>query len=479
MASRMVAGKLAAALLFASGAAASEVDAKAGVMASIDASRETSEAIAREIWEWAEVGYQETKSSARLVGELRAQGFEVETGVAGMPTAFVASYGKGAPTIALLAEFDALPGLSQAAVPERRPRVEGAAGHACGHHLFGAGSVAAAAGLREWLAASGTVGTLRVYGTPAEEGGSGKVYMTREGLFEDVDVVLHWHPSDYNRTSTSPTLANKSARFRFLGEPAHAARSPEKGRSALDGVEAMNFMVNLMREHVPEKTRIHYVITRGGDAPNVVPESAEVYYYVRHPNPAVLASLWSRVEAAARGAAQGTGTRVEYEVMHGNFSVLPNRALARVIEANFRALGGVVYDDEEQAFAEALWATLREPARELDSQALVEPLDDELSMASTDVGDVSWNVATGGLRAATWVPGTPAHSWQAVAAGGTSIGTKGMVLAAKVLAATAVDLFLHPELVAAAKDELEERRGEDFRYVPLLGDREPPLDYRR
>lgn len=479
MTSRMVACTLAAALLFASGAMASEVDAKARVIASIDASTETYQAIAQEIWEWAEVGYQEIKSSARLVAQLRAQGFEVETGVAGMPTAFVASYGEGSPTIALLAEFDALPGLSQAALPERRPRVEGAAGHACGHHLFGAGSVAAAAALREWLTTSGTAGTLRVYGTPAEEGGSGKVYMTREGLFEGVDIVLHWHPSDHNRTSTSATLANKSARFRFLGEPAHAARSPEKGRSALDGVEAMNFMVNLMREHVPEKTRIHYVITRGGDAPNVVPESAEVYYYVRHPDPEVLASLWARVEAAALGAAQGTGTQAEYEIMHGNFSILPNQALAKQIDANLRALGGVVYDDEERAFAAKLRASLREPERTLGSEGLVQPLDDELSMGSTDVGDVSWNVATGGLRAATWVPGTPAHSWQAVAAGGTSIGSKGMVLAAKVLAATAVDLFLHPELVAAAKAEFEERRGEAFQYVPLLGDRKPPLDYRR
>jgi aminobenzoyl-glutamate utilization protein B len=305
------------------------------------------------------------------------------------------------------------------------------------------------------------------------------VYLTRAGLFDDVDVALHWHPSDRNRTFASATLANKSAEFRFVGEAAHAARSPERGRSALDGVEAMNFMVNLMREHIPEKARIHYVITGGGDAPNIVPERAAVYYYVRHPDPDVLGSLWERVEAAAEGAARGTGTLVEREVMHGNFSVLRNDVLARQIDANLRELGGVVYDAREQAFATKLRANLREPDLELGTERDVQPLTHELSMGSTDVGDVSWNVPTGGVRIATWVPGTAAHSWQAVAAGGMSIGSKGMILAAEVLAATAIDLYLDPELVAAAHKELEERRGPDFHYTPLLGDRTPPLDYRR
>jgi aminobenzoyl-glutamate utilization protein B len=483
------AGGTAAVLLFAalasvlpasaSDVSASDVSAKAGVMAAIEASRPTYAAIAHEIWEWAEVGYQEEKSSARLQAQLRTAGFEIESNVAGMPTAFIASYGSGFPTIALLAEFDALPGLSQAAVPDREPVAEGAAGHGCGHHLFGAGSVAAAAALRDWMERSDVKGTLRVYGTPAEEGGSGKVYLTRAGLFDDVDIALHWHPADKNRTFASATLANKSAEFHFVGEPAHAARSPERGRSALDGVEAMDFMVNLMREHMPEKARIHYVITGGGDAPNIVPERAAVYYYVRHPEAEVLQKLWHRVEAAAEGAARGTGTRVDHEVMHGNFSLLPNDVLTRQIDTNLRELGGVVYDEREKAFATQLRATIREPDLALGSEREVQPLTDELAMGSTDVGDVSWNVPTGGVRTATWVPGTAAHSWQAVAAGGMSIGNKGMMLAAKVLAATAIDLFLEPELVTAAHQELEERRGPDFRYAPLLGDRAPPLDYRR
>jgi len=457
---------------------AADVDAKQSVFAAIDAAEPTTAAIAHDIWQWAEVGYQEKQSSARLQRELSDAGFEVKAGLAGMPTAFVASSGSGSPTIALLAEFDALPGLSQAAVPDRQPLVEGGAGHGCGHHLFGAGSVAAAVALRGWMQEAQIAGTLRVYGTPAEEGGSGKVYLTRDGYFDDVDIALHWHPSDRNRTYASPTLANKSAEFRFTGEPAHAARSPERGRSALDAVEAMDFMVNMMREHMPEKARIHYVITNGGDAPNIVPEHAAVYYYVRHPDPVVLESLWQRVEAAAEGAALGTGTRVEHEVMHGNFSLLPNDVLIARLDANLRALGGVTYDDEEQAFATRLRANLREPDLELGSEREVQPITDELSMASTDVGDVSWNVPTGGVRIATWVPGTAAHSWQAVAAGGMSIGTRGMMLAAKVLAATAIDLFLDPQLVTAAREELERRRGPDFDYQPLLGDRAPPLEYR-
>ncbi len=475
---RVVAALLLAAVWLGRGAAAADVVPKAAVMASIEASRSTYAAIAHEIWEWAEVGYQEDKSSARLQAQLRAAGFDIESEVAGMPTAFIASYGSGSPVIALLAEFDALPGLSQAAVPNREPVAEGAAGHGCGHHLFGAGSVAAAAALRDWMERSQVNGTLRVYGTPAEEGGSGKVYLTRAGHFDDVDVALHWHPSDRNQTFASATLANKSAEFRFVGEAAHAARSPERGRSALDGVEAMDFMVNLMREHIPEKARIHYVITNGGDAPNIVPERAAVYYYVRHPEPDVLENLWERVEAAAAGAALGTGTRVEHEVMHGNFSLLPNDVLTRQIDANLQDLGGVIYDEQEQAFATKLRANLREPDLELGSERAVQPLTDEFWMASTDVGDVSWNVPTAGVRIATWVPGTAPHSWQAVAAGGMSIGSKGMMLAAKVLAATAIDLFLDPDLTAAARTELERRRGPNFDYTPLLGNRAPPLDYR-
>jgi aminobenzoyl-glutamate utilization protein B len=337
----------------------------------------------------------------------------------------------------------------------------------------------AGAAVAEWLERSGRQGTVRVYGTPAEEGGSGKVYLTRAGLFDDVDAVLHWHPRDRNDASPYTTTANKSGRFTFHGIASHAAGAPERGRSALDGVEAMNFMVNLMREHVPQEARIHYVITDGGDAPNIVPERAQVYYYVRHPEVDTTLALFERVVNAAQAAALGTGTRMEYEVMHGNYPLLPNDVLARLVDENMRELGGFTYDEDEKRFAEEIRETLSGELPPLESTAEVQPYRFRQNMGSTDVGDVSWNVPTVGFGTATWVPGTPAHSWQAVAAGGTSIGHKGMMLAAQLLAVTAADLYQMPELLAAARDELEGRRGPDFEYRALLGDREPPLDYRR
>jgi aminobenzoyl-glutamate utilization protein B len=435
--------------------------------------------VAREIWELAEVGFQEERSSALLKAQLETAGFEIQSGVAGMPTAFIGSFGRGRPVIALLAEFDALPGLSQDATAERKPRAESGPGHACGHHLFGTASTAAAIAVKEWLASSGSPGTIRLYGTPAEEGGAGKVYMVRAGLFSDVDAVLTWHPSDGNDASPVSSLANKSAKFRFHGLSAHAAAAPEKGRSALDGVEAMNTMVNLMREHVPQESRIHYVITRGGMAPNVVPDFAEVYYYCRHPEVGVVQDLWKRIVLAAEGAAMGTETRMDHEVIHGIYNKLPNDRLSRLFDENLRKLGGIEYTPEEVAFAEKLRATLASPERKIGSQREVQPFEPQVTSASTDVGDISWVVPTASVQIATWVPGTPAHSWQAVAAGGMSIGFKGMVLASKVLATTAVEIFTNPALVEEARREFEERRGPDFVYQSLIGDRAPPLDYRK
>ena len=435
--------------------------------------------IALKIWEFAEVGYQEERSSALLRSELEQVGFTATVGVAGMPTAFVASYGTGRPVIAMLAEFDALPGISQAAVTHRQVLHEDAAGHACGHHLFGTASTAAAIAVKEWLDQSGQPGTIRLYGTPAEEGGGGKVYMVRDGLFDDVDIVLHWHPGDRNDASQETSLSNKSAKFRFHGYSAHAAGAPERGRSALDGVEAMNHMVNLMREHVPEETRIHYVITRGGNAPNVVPDFAEVYYYVRNPDSEMVKSLFERVVNAAEGAAMGTGTTMEYEVIHGLYSLLPNTVLGEVMDANLRSFGGIHYDDQERTFAETIFGTLGETDITLGSEREIQPFRERMTGGSTDVGDVSWVVPTVGLGTATWVPGTAAHSWQAVAAGGTSIGTKGMMLAARTLAATAIDLFDNPELIVKATAEFDDRRGDGFVYRSLVGERLPPLDYRR
>lgn len=454
---------------------------KPEVSAQIDATKKTYEDIALKIWGYAEIGYKETKSSGLLQATLRDAGFTVQAGVADMPTAFVASYGSGSPIIGILAEFDALPGVSQEAVPEKKERPGSAAGHACGHHLFGAASTDAAIALKNWMQATGQKGTLRLYGSPAEEGGSGKVYLVRAGLFNDVDAVLHWHAGDRNAVRLSSSLANKSGKFRFHGIAAHAAASPDRGRSALDGVEAMDHMVNMMREHVPDSTRIHYVITKGGEAPNVVPAFAEVYYYVRSPSREVVVDVWDRVCKAAQGAAMGTGTTVDWEITGGVYELLPNEALARAMHANLETVGGVPYTDEEKAFAAKIGKTLFGKPTAVETAALVMPFDPKSASSgggSTDVADVSWTTPTVGLNAATWVPGTPAHSWQAVAAGGTGIGLKGMIVAAKTIALTGVDLFTQPELLKKAKAELEQRRGADFKYESMVGTRKPPLDYR-
>ena len=463
-------------LLTAIGSSTSSADDVETLLDSIDQRADQYDALAMTLWDHAELGYLETKSSALLQSHLSAEGFEVTSGVAGIPTAFVASFGEGEPVIALLAEFDALPGISQAAIPTRQKIEHKHSGHACGHHLFGAGSTAAAVAIRHWMEREGISGTVRLYGTPAEEGGSGKVYMVRAGLFDDVDTVLHWHPSDRNAANAESSLANKSARFKFSGISSHASAAPERGRSALDGVEAMNYMTNLLREHVPQETRIHYVITHGGEAPNVVPDYAEVYYYVRHPNADRLKKIWSRVIDTANAAAMGTGTSVAVEVMHGNHSVLPNEVLARQMHKNLSRVGGVQYNEEEQVFAETLADSLS--GNFLGMEREIMPFQTSQGMGSTDVGDISWVVPTVGLRTSTWVSGTAAHSWQAIAAGGTSIGTKGMRVASKTLALMARDLMLDPGLIGASRLELQRRRGLNFQYEALLGDRAPPLKYR-
>ena len=441
------------------------------VLRAIDAKRDLYAGVANQIWSLAEVGYQEEKSSALLQAQLRSAGFAVRSGVADIPTAFVASYGTAGPVIGVLAEFDALPGITQAAVATRLPIEDKAAAHACGHNLFAAGSLGAAIAIKNWLAESGTTGSVRVYGTPAEEGGSGKVYMVRAGLFDDVDIVLHWHASDKNSAAAQTTLANRSAQFRFRGVSAHASNAPEKARSALDGVEALNYMTNLMREHVPQETRIHYVVTSGGRAPNVVPDFAEVFYYVRHPDATILEEIWARVEEAARGAALGTGTQVEWEIIHGNHPLLVNETLAKTMDEKLRRVGGIAYTAQEREFAESIYATLDAPAFELGSEESVQPFEVSLSYGSTDVGDVSIAVPTVGLNTATWVPGTAAHSWQAVAASGMSIGFKGAHNAAKTLTLTAIELYRDADLRAAAAAEHRRKVGEAFRYEALLGDR--------
>jgi len=458
---------------------AQQNDMMAEISALIDARSGESAKTARQLWEWAEVGYQEQKSSDLLKQTLKANGFKIDSGVADIPTAFTAEFGTGGPVIGILAEYDALPGINQDALATRTPIEGKGAAHACGHNLFAAGSLEAAIAISKWLKQSGTPGRVRLYGTPAEEGGSGKVYMVRAGLFNDVDIALHWHAADENSAAARTTLANRSAKFRFRGVSAHAAGAPEKARSALDGVESFNMMINMMREHIPQQSRIHYVITEGGTAPNVVPDFAEVFYYVRHPDPTEVDAIWARLEDAARGAAMGTGTKVDWEVIHGNNPLLVNEPLAKMMDAKLRQVGGVTYTPAEQQFAEGIYASFTKPGLPLGSQEEVQPYDVSLGYGSTDVGDVSYATPTVGLRTATWVPGTSAHSWQSSAASGMSIGFKGTQVAAKTLTLAAIELYTNPELRAEAKAEFDKARGPDYQYKSLLGDRDPPLDYRK
>ncbi len=443
--------------------------------ASYDADKKT----ALQIWDFAEVGYKEVKSSALHVQHLKEAGFTVETGVAGIPTAFVATYGSGQPSIGILAEYDALPGITQNAVAEKSPAVGKNAGHACGHHLFGTASVSAGIAIKELIAAGKLKGTIKVSGCPAEEGGSGKVFLVRAGLFNDLDAVIHWHPDDVNAVSTTSALANKSAKFKFYGISAHAAAAPDQGRSALDAVEAMDNMVNMMREHIPQETRIHYVITNGGKAPNVIPDFAEVYYYVRHPKRKDVVEIFDRVVKAAEGAALGTGTTMKYDIIGGTHDLLINKTLAEVMQTNLEKVGGVNYTEDEKVFAKKLQPTFIGTPVAVETAATVRPISyiSEGNSGSTDVGDVSYAKPTVGLRAATWVPGTPAHSWQAIASGGTEIGTKGMLVASKTMALTAIDLMTNPAIIQKANEEFKASIG-DYKYRALLGDIKPALNYR-
>jgi aminobenzoyl-glutamate utilization protein B len=457
-------------------------DARAALITRIEAGRAVYSDLAKQIWGFAEVGYQEQKSSALLQGQLKAAGFDVKAGVADIPTAFVATFGTGQPVIGIVGEFDALPGLSQDVSPARKASVYGAPGHGCGHNLLGTGALAAAIAVKDWLASSGRAGTLRYYGTPAEEGGSGKVYMVRAGLFRDVDAVVTWHPGDRNDASPISNLANITAKFRFHGVAAHAAAAPDKGRSALDAVEAMDYMVNMMREHIPQETRIHYIITRGGAAPNIVPDFAEAFYYARQPDMRILDGIWDRIIDAAKGAALGTATTMDYEVIGAVYNTLPNEYLSAIMHKNLERVGGFSYTPEELAFAEQIRRTLTEPpAAALGSQERVNPVSPigGVNSSSTDLGDVSWNVPTVSMTAATFVPGVPAHSWQATACAGSTGGMKGMMVAAKSMALTTVDLFSDSVHIQKAKAEFDRKRGSGFVYKPRLGDRKPALDYRK
>ena len=436
--------------------------------------------IQKQLHGFAEPGYQEYRSSALLAGFLEENGFAVEQGVAGIPTAFVATYGSGHPIIGVMAEYDALPGLSQDTVAFRKP-IEGQAyGHGCGHNLIGTAAAASGVSIARFLAESGVEGTVKVFGCPAEEGGGGKAYMTMAGCFDGCDAVFDWHPATVNEVPLSSGKANIGVKFSFHGAAAHASSAPWKGRSALDAVEAFDYMMNMMREHLPSGTLLHYVITHGGDAPNVVPEFAQVYYYFRHPKGTELLEIIPRAVKAAEGAAMGTGTTMEYEIVNGNYERLINVTLATLMLDNLKKVGGLDLDSREQAF-------IREILSNSDSQDREKGLERMLTVrqefgpagssgGSSDVGNVSQVVPVARLRVSTTTAGI--HTWQQTAIGGTTIGTKAILNVAKVFCLTAVDLFTDPAKVKAIRDEFESVQGPAPAFVPLMGDRKPPLDYK-
>jgi aminobenzoyl-glutamate utilization protein B len=435
----------------------------------------------RSIWGEPEIGLMETHAAAALGSLLERAGFSVEHGVAGMPTAFVASAGRGEPVIAILAEYDALPGMSQASEPIREPRTgapagsAGDVGHACGHSVFGTGSAAAAAAAWHAAREAGLEGTIRLYGTPAEETVIGKVYMERAGLFDDVDVALHWHPASKTQASYASSKALISAKFSFQGLGAHASVSPEHGHSALDAVELMNTGANFLREHLRDDARIHYVITDGGGQPNVVPPRATVWYFVRADDHAYVEYIFERMREIARGAALMTRTEVGEQIDTDAFELLPNRPLAELLQRQLARVGPPRFDDAERAFARKTQEDLTDPPDQpLASE--IEPLPGEPTRAggSTDVGNVSWITPTGGVRVASYTLGAPGHSWQIVACTGMSIGEKGMGVAARSLAGAVLELMTHPEEIERAREDFEQRRAESKPPRSVLPAEQPP-----
>jgi aminobenzoyl-glutamate utilization protein B len=448
-------------------------DAQQTAVAEAERRADVMKRVNRAIWEFAEVGLQEQRSSELLVGELKEAGFEVKTGISSMPTAFVASYGSGKPVIGILAEYDALPGMSQRVSPEREPTTEGAPGHACGHSGLGAGALGAALAVKAAMEKHDLKGTLRLYGTPAEETVIGKVYMTLDGQFDDLDVCLHWHPADENGAWAGSSKALVSAKFTFRGTPSHASVSPDAGRSALDAVELMNVGANFMREHLKEDARLHYVIVDGGGQPNVVPPTATVWYFVRADAHEDVEYNFRWLQDIAAGAAKMTRTTMTMQVDTDCHEIIPNGPLSERITRNLEAIGAPEFDAEEGLFARRLQKPLveefgREFPEAFNTSILPFPRVAETSKGSTDVGDISWRVPTGGLRTTCMAAGSPGHSWQNVAAIGSSIGEKGIVYAAKTLAATAVDLLEDPKLVEAAKaDWKQQMNGKKyFSFIP-------------
>lgn len=450
--------------------------------------------ISDKIWEFAELGLQEFKSSALLVEELKKAGFKVEMGVAGMPTAFVATYGAGEPVIGVMGEYDALPGLSQKTLPKREPLKEGAPGHGCGHNIHGTSGLAGAIAAKVVMESGGIKGTVRFFGTPAEESASGKVFMVRDGVFDGVEAVLSHHPGSMNTSGLASSLANNSVKFHFYGVSSHAAGSPEQGRSAMDAVELMNIGVNYLREHVIQEARIHYVVEAGGDQPNVVPAYARSWYLVRAPERDQVDLIYNRILEIAKGAAVMTGTTHKVEFIKGVYNELPSRTLSELVASNMREIGAPKYTDEEMGFAKEISKTitpeskreaLRKSKRPGWEKLLEVDLDQTIPDAwnegqvqpgSTDVSDVSWKAPTMEFSTATYVLGTPGHSWQNVAQSGMGIGHKSLIFAAKTICTSVIDLMTKPELLKRGQDEHRQKLAGRVYKPPIPSDLKPPLD---
>lgn len=448
---------------------------KEEAVASVEKHRAELTSLSDQIWAFAETALRETRSSKALADYAEKQGFEVKRGVAGMPTAFVASYGQGRPIIGILGEYDALPGISQKASPVKEPYEAGAAGHGCGHNLFGAASLGAAVAVKELIAAGKLKGTVRFYGTPAEEAVGGKAYMAREGLFNDLDVCLAWHPDDKTHADVDSSQAIVGFILEFKGRAAHAAADPWNGRSAVAALEFFTTGLNRMREFVKPSVRMHYTIQKGGDVPNVVPEYSRLVVWLRDSKRTGVEELLERARKIAQGAALMAGVEYKLTIESGSYEMLVNMTGEKLLHANLAWLGPIVYTNEEQEFARAIQRATGVEAKGLNGaiQPLAEPSSDPPG-GSTDVGDVSWIVPTLHVSVTTAPEGAPWHAWPVVASGGMSIGHKGLAHAAKALATTMVDLFEDAKTREAIQAEFKAKSKGEV-YKPYVPDGPPPV----
>lgn len=447
---------------------------KKAIMASVDTHQDELIDLSNKIWEYAEIAMDETQSAKVLADYAESQGFTVERGVADIPTAFIASYGSGRPFIGIMGEFDALPGLSQKAQPTKEARVEGAPGHGCGHNLFGPGSLGAALAVKELIEQGKLKGTIRFYGTPAEEDKAGKVYMARAGLFDDLDVCLDWHPADENISGVQSSQAVNDYYFEFYGKAAHAAYDPWNGRSATDAADLFIAGVNAMREHIRPSVRIHHVTLDAGQVPNVIPEYARVWLWIRDSKRTGVNEVSERMMDVAKGAALMAGVDYKVTLNSGLYEILVNRTGAEALQKNMELLGPIQYTSEETEFAKTIQRVTGAPEAGIAGE--IKPLESTLEDppgGSTDVGDVSWIVPEISLGATTAPIATPWHSWAVVACGGMSIGHKGMLFASKSLGMTMVDLFENASLREEMKKEFLKRKGSEV-YKANVPDGPPP-----